>query len=192
MLHEKGKGMSHLKFALLSLLVGFFSLSVLSGFASPANMNSSPPNVDVLQQSCAVLEIHLSGSQYSTNCLHTHLQSSPPPAVYSGIAPNTASDPNCNEMDTAQVWHNADTQLLCFVGTGYFGTTITQVNQVLMYPPVLFGWIRWYRGGPGNYCTIVVQGSAGYAYWGSGITNVEVTQLDPESIRNSQDPVCPV
>jgi hypothetical protein len=75
-----------------------------------------------------------------------------------------------------QVWNNDYGGQLCFQGLGYLGVNIYQVNEVDNESQGGYSdmWMKYYHG----YAVTCTIHPYHYKYFGNGITNVEVTQLD--------------
>ncbi len=95
-------------------------------------------------------------------------------AALQKIRPDGVYIASCPSFADFYYYHNGLTQETCFGGTGYGlpGGPYFQVNTVAANDNL---WIRWYQGGPGHFCSLPAGDAKG---WGSGQTNVEITQLD--------------
>lgn len=147
-----------------SLLSVLFAFVAMGGVASAAT-NSSTVDLAAMQQWCAVIKVSLHGEQHTITCLQTH-------KVHKDLSRTTCG----SGITNITVWNNDYGGQLCFTGFGYLGVNIRQVNEVdndgQSGPYAM--WMRYYWG-YGVTCTIPPNW---FKYFGNGITNVEVTQLD--------------
>jgi hypothetical protein len=153
----------------LTFLCTVFASGGTAFAASPSTVNFAP-----LQKTCAILQVHLNGIHYTTTCLRPRSTTNP----NAKISPDLGRSDCSSIFQNIKIWNYNYTGELCFDGGGYLGVQIYQVNDVYnvsadVIPLQESMWIRYYQ--PGTYCTI----QPGYDKdFGSGYTNIEVTQLD--------------
>ncbi len=149
-------------------------LTFLVMFNGNAHAAAPSSSVDfaALQKKCAVIEVHLNGSQYTIAC--SQIRSS-------STHPNTGQG-SCLLSDLTVKNYNY-TGKLCFIGKGYLGVQIYSVDEVDNPIGIVSDWIHYYNPSA-NTCTI--QGNQ-YAYFGTGAP-VYLTQID---LNASSGPNCP-
>ena len=159
--------MSRKIFVLPSLLALLFTLIATQSAAMAATSSSNPVDLSVMQKTCAVLLVHLNGSNHTISCLHKTLSRSTP---YIG------RDNNCDGMiDSVDIENYNYSRIVCFTGNGYIGVQIYQVNEVDNLQDFVIEFL-WYQP---KTCSKI--GNYGAYYFGGGYTNKEVTQIDTYS-----------
>lgn len=151
--------------ALLGFLALAFTILATSGNAFAATPpNPSSIDIAALSKTCAIISIHMDGAQSTVSCRRAR--------ATHGIVPLLGRDNSCNNNDVFVIKNYSSSGTLCFNGSGYLGVAIYQVNSV-KDTGTAGAWFRWYQGA-GHYQSL----SGGQQYnFGSGTTNVEVTQL---------------
>lgn len=158
-------------FALVTVLV----LSSSSVHAiSPA---TSSIDFAALQKTCAVVEIHLNGTQHTITCTKARGSS-----AKTGVMPYLGRTA-CWLSDAVEVKNYNYSGDLCFSGLGYLGVQIYQVDEVDNHHPFYQSWIRDYDPS-GVFCTIEPDS---YALFSTN-NPAFVTQLD---LGNSDGGDCP-
>lgn len=156
-----------------SLLALLFTFVTVGGIASAAT-NSSTVDFAAMQKKCTVIEIHLNGGQHTITCLRTS-------KVHKDLR-----EIACGQgITNITVWYSDYAGQACYTGFGYLGVHFTRVNEVdndTQSGPYEM-WMRYYNPN-GVTCTIPAYQ---YKLFGSGLTNVEVTQLD---YGTSNGPTC--
>jgi len=164
----------------LAVLVPLFAMSgtvfaVSRSTSMAASHSTSAVNFDVpftapvdfgaVQKICPHVSIHLKGVQHTLICNKAQ-----------GVPPNLYRSP-CTSFENIFISNYNGNGVLCFSGSGYLGVTIYQVNEVyniVGQGVALTMWMRYYHPS-GVTCTILAYNDK---YFGSGNTNVTVTQLD--------------
>lgn len=190
LLDTNGKGifMARKILVLFSILAALISLSIatptfaasapkpLSGSLEHAIASDTGPiDIMTLEKTCAVIGVELKGAQHAVTCRQ------PRSSAQSGVAPLISRDNSCEpEYDQMVIRNTMGGQpaLVCFKDRGYAGVQIYHVNEVDDVIPLNTNgwseWFRWYNGGPGSYYSLYAGDTAKF---GTGVTNVEVTQV---------------
>jgi hypothetical protein len=166
--------------SILAVLLTFFTVSGSASAASTRAASTSSSQIDFasLEKTCAVIQVHLNGVHHTVTCLQQTSR-------YSSIRPDTVTNSCSNSGKTLTVWASSANIEICFTGTGYLGYTVYDVNFVNSY--ITYSWVRYYHGGPGQFCNI----SRGVpAYFGGGNSNVLITQVNPGNFYQNA-PLCP-
>lgn len=141
-------------------------------FAAPAfaaSANHSSANFTFVKKPCAVVEVHLDGTNHTARCLHATMPAYSPQLI-ANIQPAT----NCSSLDTLRVWSNGYGTVTCFTGTGYLGYQINNVNEVDNVSGGEDAWFKWYHHDGGHYCTVDSQ-----VFLANGTNSqIQITQVD--------------
>jgi hypothetical protein len=164
-------------FSIVTLSFVVFSFQpAFAATSSPAN--NSPVDFSSLGKTCAVIEVHVSGTNHTVNCRVSRA---------SGLVVNIGRDDSCDTtVDQITIYNTAagNNTILCFGGDGYMGVDILHINEIddnvlPACPPAQVCqsqsegiWFRWYQ--PGTYTALVPGHSK---VFGSGVTSIEITQL---------------
>ena len=135
---------------------------------SPQTTRSSFVDFTALQKTCQGMLVHLNGAEHTISCLTSSTKAA------RGGSPHLNRDWSCTTLNSVfTIWNYNYSQFLCFEGSGYLGVAIYQVNEVdnTIGSPM---WFRWYQNGVGNFRVVAVNRKVTF---GSGTTNVEITQL---------------
>ncbi|HLG78964.1 MAG TPA: hypothetical protein VKX46_21310 [Ktedonobacteraceae bacterium] len=162
-----------------ALLLALFATPAFANALSASAPQTSSSFVDPTSftKTCAVTVIHLDmGKTPAMTCLRARLQAPVVmnPAITQG---------SCSTSNTVRVFANNFTTLVCFSGTGYTGTSITNVNEADSVANSLFVWVRVYHP-LGKFCTFDPNNPAHFANGSnSGYT---ITQVNANSKQGGQ------
>jgi len=154
-------------FGVIVLLISAFAFTSGSVHAARNSVQAtSPSTVDfaTIQKNCAIVNVHLNGLQHTIMCAKVHVS---PSNLYRSVCPYAK----------IILWNYNDSAELCFDGSGYIGVKIYQVNTVFNRVSFSSSWMRYYHPA-GVTCTLRAGAFGGTKAFGSGNTNVTVTQLD--------------
>ena len=153
-------------------LATLFAIFAFGGTAFAAPPNSPAVNLAVIQKNCALLAVHLNGTQHpTTTCLSNQL----PKASRPDTSPGTCFGA------TMEVTYNQGYGV-CFDGTGYLGYYLP--NVYFIETLVSVSWFRWYNSTSGYFCTMHLNSNQSYTPAGA----ITITQVDPG--YSHSDSVC--
>ena len=167
---------------LFCVLIVIAAIFAFSGQVSSATTPHSTPHqsassdfsaqLAALQKTCQVVSVHLDGAKHTAACTQSRQTGSlGVGGTHAGAALPNSYATGCGWNHEMILWNYNYTGELCFMGAGYLGVAIYQVDEVDNTDCCFYvHWFRWYQ--PGTFTNVGPNSSKHF-----NTPGVYVTQL---------------